>query len=1527
MYLRLIAIFFLISCSRYQEITHSKIKLNIQALSTNDTVFLAGIKNNEDSNDSTIWIDKITSTDEKLEKELATGDWTFYGRAIVDGKELCSYTTETLIGEIQSIEIDFNSSNCNNKLLSSSTDKDIQFHFCQDISVAKSTGCDGLPGYSKSFRISYYTVESSNLSAPEISTSPTYITKCHIINNSSAEISLPFSPQTDDQLPMYGSLEVYKDEKCKDLNNKVDFNNNLYVSDTSKITQASFNNNQLIFVADSQLCQSDSDCDSNYFCSKAGACMPGIGEKCAIGDCFFGSCESGICETFNFGISCDSPNDCASEQCMETTNTCSCSSNDHCQENYQCSTIGTCQAPLGITCQTDTDCILGNCENGLCLPIEIGESCQDNDECASGYCESGTCAESSLFFSARSYTKPIDLSGGETGDNAIVIENLNDKTAGIAGDTDFSFSLWFKTNQKNRANLFGQKSIAYQAPGQIGLAINGPPYGGANIKNQLRFNMKDANNSNYVNVTIDLADHQLSLYEETWNHIAITRQEDKTEESVHFMIYFNGVTIYEQTYAKGDFPIPDNQRLHIGSRYLWTDTSKTSETKASFFVGAMDEFAVFDSALSMTEVKALYADNRVHDLRYPFSSYESNAGLKTYLKMNKNPFDSTTDLVTYFRDGDHQQRFIGTMTSETSSEFTSSPNTFLTDEANTFTEMSYQQIPHENLTSTHVTCHNTDHPPTRATDGDLTNFSHTLQGCGTQEQYFTFLDGQGTTVPFYVAKFKIHPRGGADKRLRNIDTWVYAHNDYSTPLLKHSDVVGNYINNQVINNFNPAVDWVDSVINVSSLVVDYIQGKSFIYENDLIVDAQTQSFPDNNLFYTDRIQLKRIPDSYYDPNGNGSQQIDDKKVLQMGEFIPYGMSSGIYDDMVSACQNGVRNFFETDVDCGGTFCPAALLSGSCLGGKHCLKNSDCLSGECDKNTCTQSTGYNSDGDFTAKVSEYSLLSSDYDTTALPQISVSNEIGLTTQLCEDKDCDTVLGEVEHIAQVARVIPDSGLADGAHTFYFRVTNGIDYGEITGPLNYHKFTASKIANTKMEVIPSSTWAHFERSKFLTDGLYNDDFNSGTELDNNDSNGENINDQQQHYVDIILEKPTWISEIKLTNRKNCCFDRFKDINIELYDDTNSEIATYYKTNNNAYFTTNYTGGTLQGQLAEYGFDLTSSISSDFGLAQTKKVKRIRITRQRSSLTFIGDGYGEGQVGIGLSEIELQGYIPTDNYSTSLNAPSNYELTGPEYNASALPEISVTNDIGNRTILCEDSDCLSVIGWVDHEQETETFQPMVELPVGGYTFYFRSIKGSEMSSIVGSINFTRYSPSNISNNSITISAISEWNHQELMTNLIDGDFSNVGSTGSDANTNNTNYASQHWIELEFDEEKIINQISLYQRTTCCLDRIMDYNIILYNVVNGVETEVANYYTLNNRLFCEDELYKINHPCNYIAGQEIRFSLDSSNPLDFGLSTSIAVTKIKITRDRNTDQTIDDGGDEKHVVLGFNEIVIKGYVP
>ena len=57
----------------------------------------------------------------------------------------------------------------------------------------------------------------------------------------------------------------------------------------------------------------------------------------------------------------------------------------------------------------------------------------------------------------------------------------------------------------------------------------------------------------------------------------------QTRGSVSLKMYFNGIEIFAEHYAKGDFPIPDAQRLHIGSRYLWTDSSKTFETKALLF--------------------------------------------------------------------------------------------------------------------------------------------------------------------------------------------------------------------------------------------------------------------------------------------------------------------------------------------------------------------------------------------------------------------------------------------------------------------------------------------------------------------------------------------------------------------------------------------------------------------------------------------------------------------------------------------------------------------------------------------------------------------------------------------------------------------------------------------------------------------------------------------------------------------------------------------------------------------------------
>jgi hypothetical protein len=59
---------------------------------------------------------------------------------------------------------------------------------------------------------------------------------------------------------------------------------------------------------------------------------------------------------------------------------------------------------------------------------------------------------------------------------------------------------------------------------------------------------------------------------------------------------------------------------------------------------------------------------------------------------------------------------------------------------------------------------------------------------------------------------------------------------------------------------------------------------------------------------------------------------------------------------LDGCSDGVRNGAESDVDCGGTACPACPLDKTCRG------PSDCLSGFCVHNKCvaTVSVGI---GDF------------------------------------------------------------------------------------------------------------------------------------------------------------------------------------------------------------------------------------------------------------------------------------------------------------------------------------------------------------------------------------------------------------------------------------------------------------------------------------------------------------------------------------------------------------------------------------
>lgn len=151
-----------------------------------------------------------------------------------------------------------------------------------------------------------------------------------------------------------------------------------------------------------------------------------------------------------------------------------------------------------------------------------------------------------------------------------------------------------------------------------------------------------------------------------------------------------------------------------------------------------------------------------------------------------------------------------------------------------------------------------------------------------------------------------------------------------------------------------------------------------------------------------------------------------------------------------------------------------------------------------------------------------------------------------------------------------------------------------------------------------------------------------------------------------------------------------------------------------------------------------------------------------------------------------------------------------------------------------------------------------------------------------------------------------------------------MASTGDDTDTTGTgiNGLGEHEVSLTFSEEKTISEITFIQRSsTCCLDRVNDYNIILYNGT----TIVANYYQNNsNRLFCENRLRNDETTiCSYSAGAAINFHLDSNDKEIFGLNSPQKVTKIKIIRTRTSLFFGAISYGVGAVSIGFNEIIIR----
>ena len=71
-------------------------------------------------------------------------------------------------------------------------------------------------------------------------------------------------------------------------------------------------------------------------------------------------------------------------------------------------------------------------------------------------------------------------------------------------------------------------------------------------------------------------------------------------------------------------------------------------------------------------------------------------------------------------------------------------------------------------------------------------------------------------------------------------------------------------------------------------------------------------------------------------------------------------------------------------------------------------------------------------------------------------------------------------------------------------------------------------------MNVRASSSWMYDERGERLIDGDFFHDFGTGDQDgDRQDKNGVLINMQSEHYADIILERPVWLSAINSNQQK----------------------------------------------------------------------------------------------------------------------------------------------------------------------------------------------------------------------------------------------------------------------------------------------------------------------------------------------------------------------------------------------------------
>jgi hypothetical protein len=149
-------------------------------------------------------------------------------------------------------------------------------------------------------------------------------------------------------------------------------------------------------------------CVANTCCDPGRGGVPlggncGATPQCCVGDCFGGACcsacmppdagyQSGYCQCKLDGVACN-PGQCCSGlcvggSCVSGPSDC-CSKQADCAPNLLCQNAQCCIQDNVAGCSIDTDCCTGDCDLGVCKPVNAAcvpasQACGDNADCCNG---------------------------------------------------------------------------------------------------------------------------------------------------------------------------------------------------------------------------------------------------------------------------------------------------------------------------------------------------------------------------------------------------------------------------------------------------------------------------------------------------------------------------------------------------------------------------------------------------------------------------------------------------------------------------------------------------------------------------------------------------------------------------------------------------------------------------------------------------------------------------------------------------------------------------------------------------------------------------------------------------------------------------------------------------------------------------------------------------------------------------------------------------------------------------------------